>query len=61
MARRIENDPKRYEYTDAAIATPTEEDLDNLSLFQDTTGGSEAVQRQLKTDRILEQVQAKVA
>jgi radical SAM superfamily enzyme YgiQ (UPF0313 family) len=50
IVRRIESDPKRSEYTDIALTPPDKSDYDNLDLFQVTTGGMEAVEKQRKQD-----------
>jgi hypothetical protein len=43
IGRKIKNDPRRYEYSDLAIAPIAEEELDKLALFAETAGGEAAV------------------
>lgn len=43
---RIEKDPMRHEYRDAAITPVAEQDFTSMDLYQDTRGGKEAVAKQ---------------
>ncbi|MGZ8361564.1 MAG: hypothetical protein ACXWUX_13670, partial [Allosphingosinicella sp.] len=56
IVRRVERDPNRYEYMDAAILPVTEAELGTLDLFHETAGGEAAVARKLKQDALLEAV-----
>lgn len=46
LQKRIATDPARFEYTDTAMTPPMAEDLENLSLFSETTGADAALKRQ---------------
>ena len=61
MVRRVLADPARYDYTDASLAPPAPEDFDTLGLFQETTGGTHAVARQLRQEELAETVKARRA
>jgi radical SAM superfamily enzyme YgiQ (UPF0313 family) len=45
IVKRVMNDPARSSYTDLALQKTTDEELDNLDMFQKTRGGMEAVAR----------------
>lgn len=57
IARRVERDPARYDYTDVAIAPMSAEDTENLAMFHETAGGEEAVAKKKLADRLREEVQ----
>jgi hypothetical protein len=61
LYRTIARDPDRFAYTDLAIAPPETDELETLSLYRDTAGGSEAVTRKQAADRRREKVRTKVA
>ena len=61
MVRRVLADPARYDYTDASLAPPAPEDFDTLGLFQETTGGTHAVAKQLRQEELAETVKARRA
>jgi hypothetical protein len=50
LLKRIVNDPARYSYTDLSLQKATEEELDNLDMFQKTRGGVEAVAKKHRYD-----------
>ncbi len=50
MHKRLHADPKRFEYQDIATRPSNEEDVNDLSLFQETAGGLGAVKRQKVQD-----------
>jgi tRNA A37 methylthiotransferase MiaB len=56
LIRRILADPNRLAYTDLALQAPTEEEFETLGLFQDTTGGAQAVAKKHADDTRLEAV-----
>jgi hypothetical protein len=56
IVRKVESDPRRYEYTDLAITPVTADEIETLDLFHETAGGEAAVERKLKQDAILEAV-----
>jgi hypothetical protein len=58
IARRVLADPARFAYTDASLAPPAAEDYETLGLFQETTGGADAVARQLRNEAVAESVRA---
>jgi len=47
IVRKVENDPKRYEYTDIAVQ-PVQDEVESLGLFQETRGGQDAVELERK-------------
>ena len=61
LYRKITRDPDRFSYTDLAITPPDTDELETLSLYKDTTGGGEAVNRKQAADRLREKVKSKVA
>jgi len=58
---RLNRDPAKRDYTDLAITPPKADEHETLELFQNTSGGSDAVERKLKEDRVRVKVEAKVA
>ncbi|MDJ0826260.1 MAG: radical SAM protein [Rhodobacter sp.] len=46
LQKRLEADPKRYDYRDLATTPPEAGETASLALFQETTGGQKAVQRE---------------
>jgi len=50
IGRRVKNDPKRYDYTDLAIAPQSDDDGDHLALFSATAGGEAAVSKKRGED-----------
>ena len=44
MVRRVAEDPSTKEYRDLAITPPDRDELDALDMYQQTRGGSEAVE-----------------
>ena len=56
---KIKRDPERYAYTDLAITPPMTDELETLSLYQDTSGGSNAVDRKHAADRLREKFNKK--
>ncbi|HTR88081.1 MAG TPA: radical SAM protein, partial [Reyranella sp.] len=50
IGQKVKNDPKRYEYSDLALEPVVEEDMDKLSLFAETAGGSAAVSKKRGED-----------
>jgi len=61
LYREVMNDPDRLTYSDLATTPPQTDELETLSLYKDTTGGSEAVNRKHAADRLREKVKSKVA
>ena len=58
---RINRDPEKRNYTDLAITPPNEDEHETLGLFQDTTGGSAAVDLMRQADRVRVKVEAEAA
>jgi hypothetical protein len=56
IVKKVESDPKRYEYTDLAITPVSPEELETLDLFHETAGGEAFVAKKLKQDAMLEAV-----
>ncbi|HEY0411613.1 MAG TPA: B12-binding domain-containing radical SAM protein [Allosphingosinicella sp.] len=56
VIKRVLADPARYDYTDLSLQPVTPEEFDTLGLFQETSGGAEAVAKQLRQDTLLEGV-----
>jgi hypothetical protein len=54
----VKNDPKRYAYTDLAIAPQSDDDGDMLALFSATAGGEAAVSKKRGEDVARAQVAA---
>jgi hypothetical protein len=54
--KRVETDPKRYEYTDLAIQPVTENEVETLDLIHETAGGEAFLARKIRHDAILEAV-----
>ena len=50
IGRKVANDPKRYGYTDLALAPVIEEELDKLALFAETAGGGAALSKKRGED-----------
>jgi len=50
IGRMVENDPKRLEYMDLALTPVIDEDMDKLSLFAATSGGTAAVSKRRGED-----------
>jgi hypothetical protein len=50
IGQRVKNDPRRYDYTDLAIAPQSDEDSDHLALFSATAGGEAAVSKKRGED-----------
>ncbi|MDJ0629392.1 MAG: radical SAM protein [Rhodobacter sp.] len=46
LQKRLMDDPDRFAYTDLATTPPQDEDTSSLALFQETSGGQAAVQRE---------------
>jgi hypothetical protein len=46
----VKNDPKRLEYMDLALTPVIDEDMDKLSLFAATSGGTAAVSKRRGED-----------
>ena len=44
------NDPKRHEYMDLALSPVVDEDMQNLALFAETSGGEAAVSKKRGED-----------
>jgi radical SAM family protein len=51
IGQMVRNDPRRYEYTDLALAPVVEEEMDKLALFAATAGGEAAVSKKRGEDR----------
>jgi hypothetical protein len=47
IVKKVENDARRYEYTDVAVI-PVEDEIGSLGLFQETRGGGDAVELERK-------------
>ncbi len=45
MQKRFYTDPKRFEYTDTAMTPTMPEEYENLALYNETSGGQDAVRR----------------
>ncbi len=58
IVRKVENDPRRYEYTDLAIQPVTEDENETLALIHETAGGEAFLARKQKQDAIFEAVHA---
>jgi hypothetical protein len=56
--RRIKGDPLRKEYRDLALQEDMTDELDELTLFQNTRGGRQAVVKKRANDAAREQAQA---
>lgn len=52
--RRIKADPNRRNYTDAALATSSGDDLDAMEMFTQTTGGKAAVAKMRRDKQLRE-------
>jgi hypothetical protein len=50
IGRMVKNDPKRLEYMDLALTPVIDEDMDKLSLFASTSGGTAAVSKRRGED-----------
>ncbi len=57
----IIRDPKRRDYSDLAIAPASDEDIDELAMFQETVGANAAIARQMRNEANIEQARANVA
>jgi len=57
----IIRDPKRFEYTDLAIEPATDEDLEELAMFQETVGATAAIKRQKRNEANIELARSNVA
>ncbi len=51
IARKVNSDPKRFEYTDMAITAATQSEQDELAMFTETSGGTGAVEKKRAADR----------
>lgn len=58
---QIKRDPANLTYTDLAITPTNEDELESLELFQSTVGGSAAVEKKRKADRLRIKVKKKAA
>ncbi|HEV2748001.1 MAG TPA: radical SAM protein [Allosphingosinicella sp.] len=58
IVKKVEADPKRYEYSDLAITPVSPEELETLDLFHETAGGEAFVAKKLKQDAMIEAVHA---
>jgi hypothetical protein len=54
IVRKVENDPRRYEYTDLAIQPVTEDENETLALIHKTAGGEAFLARKSRQDAIIE-------
>jgi hypothetical protein len=59
QAKRIFTDPKRYEYTDKAIAPVTDDELATLDLFNKTEGGQASVVKFHKREKTRKEIREK--
>ena len=59
--RRVVRDPNTANYTDIAITPPNSEELDTLDLFNETSGGTSAVERKRSDDKRRERVEQHAA
>jgi hypothetical protein len=58
IVKKVENDPKRWDYTDLAIQPVRAEDLDTFDLFHETAGGEAFLARKASHDAIIDAAQA---
>jgi hypothetical protein len=58
IVRRVMNDPRRGDYTDLALQRADPEELANFDLYQQTTGGAEAVAKKLGQEALFDRVRA---
>lgn len=52
IVRRVLKDPNRRQYTDLAITPPSESELQELSMYKETAGGTAAVAKKQRDDEI---------
>lgn len=52
IVRRVPKDPNRRQYTDLAITPPSESELQELSMYKETAGGTAAVAKKQRDDEI---------
>lgn len=57
----IIRDPKRFEYSDLAIDPASDEDLEELAMFQETVGATAAIKRQKRNEANIEHARSNVA
>ena len=50
IGQKVMNDPKRHEYMDLALSPVVDEDMQNLALFAETSGGEAAVSKKRGED-----------
>jgi hypothetical protein len=50
IGNKVKKDPKRYAYTDLALAPVVDEDMDKLALFAETAGGEAALTKKRGED-----------
>ncbi len=55
---RINSNPNKREYIDEALTPPNEDEFETMGLFQNTSGGSAAVERKKLADRLRSKAQA---
>lgn len=58
IVKRVSTDPARHAYTDIALTEATGEELETMGLFQETRGGTAAVEKKHRQDALLEAVKA---
>ena len=59
--RRVRRDADRSNYTDLAITPPSQAELDTLDLFNETSGGTSAVEKKRSDDERRERVERHAA
>jgi hypothetical protein len=57
IVKKVETDPKRWEYNDLAITPVNPEELNTLDLFHETAGGEAFLAKKAKQDAIVEAAQ----
>jgi hypothetical protein len=58
IVKRVESDPRRYEYMDTAITPVTPEEIETLELFNQTAGAEAFLAKKQKQDAIVDAVRA---
>jgi hypothetical protein len=58
IVKRVEADPKRYDYTDTAITPVSPDEIETLDLFHETAGGEAFLARKQRQDAIMDAVHA---
>lgn len=58
IVKKVENDPKRWEYSDLAITPVSPDELNTLDLFHETAGGEAFLAKKATQDAIIDAAQA---